>query len=461
MRTPATLAVLFLLGCQPPTPEEVATQTANDVDALVSGALETARSTNTWSSIDSTYSMGQPLGTVSSRPTVPQQATTGDSMRYLRYYAQKIFTQSNAEPGSNGTIYLVRGDIICSNPDRPGAALDPDCVRNVDAAQLRIRAGGNIDLALQVGPERLEPFILKLRGGKTIAYEVDLEKSQRAYLFLQTALGTARPEWTIEARGRYEMRLDRFGQSDYAVSLSVLDDIFFSITEKSGIRRTFSTERRSPLFSTRLDGARRTAVMTVDVGRTTYDGIGSDLFSYMLTGPLHAELSGLTSQLTFVDGAQQQSITGISLGQGTSLIQYAGQTVLSLDLNQTAGRRFDLVMRNTTSGTTAFDVNPSVQLAAGFTFSALPGYSHNEAFDNARYAMSWKPVDRGVSGEWSRATGGLPEQFKLLLGELSLESNRAVDVPRHFAQGSCVVPFKTSKYMPHPILDALETVACR
>lgn len=461
MRTYAPLAVLFLLACQPPTPQEVAAQTASDVDALLTGALDTARSTNTWSSIDSAYSIAQPAGTITTRPTVPQNASTGDTMRFLRYYSQRIFTEANVEPGSRGTIFIIRGSDICTSPDRP-TATDSDCIRRVDEAQLKVRVGGNIDLALQVGPERIEPFQLQLRGGKAIAYVVDLALSQKAYLFLSKAFGAAMPEWAFEARGRYEMRLDRNAVSDYSLSLSVLDDISFAVTDKNGVRRAFTTERRAPMWSVRLDGSRRVAIFGIDIGRTQWDGVGSDLFDQRLTGPLHAELAGYTLQTTFSDGATEQRATGVSLGQGTSFIQYAGQTVLTLDVNDQTGRRFDIAMRNTPQNTTQFEVTPSFDLSASFAFSALAPATSHDAFQNARYTASWKGSDRSVMAEWSRASGTFPQQLKLVSGGLQLTSSRPGDLPRQFLQGMCLGSKQSAPgSMPHPILDLFEATACR
>jgi len=456
----ASLAVLLLLGCQPPTPQEVAAQTAADVDALITGALDTARSTNSWSSLDSTYAINQPTGTVSTRPTVPPGASTGDTMRYLRWYSQRIFTEANAEPGSNGRIFIIRGTDICTSPDQP-TATDSDCIRRVDQAQLKVRVGGNIDLALQVGPERLEPVQLQLRGGKAIAYVVDLALSQRAYTFLATALGTAMPDFAFEARGRYEMRLDRLGQSDYQASVSVLDDIFFAVTAKNGVRRAFSTERgASPLLSVRLDGARRVAIVSIGAGKTTWDGVGSDFFDSYHTGPLHAELAGLTMTTTYTDGATEQRISNLSLGSGTSFIQYSGLNVLTLDVNEVTGRRFDLAMRNTLQNTTQFEVTPSLDVNAAFAFSSL-GPAYNEAFQNARYALSWKGDGKSVIAEWSRPSGNLGGQLRLMQGGLSLTSSRPADLPRQFLQGMCIGPKQSPGYMPHPILDLFEATACR
>ena len=129
----------------------------------------------------------------------------------------------------------------------------------------------------------------------------------------------------------------------------------------------------------------------LDVGKTQYDGVGSDLWNVSNTGPLHGELAGLTAQLDFTDGKPEQTLKGFSLGNGSSFIQYAGVTVLSYDLNAASGRKLDVTMRSTVSGATAFDLTPSLDLSIGFFFAGLPYESAtvDPAFSNARYDFSW------------------------------------------------------------------------
>lgn len=462
-RSAVVLALAALAtACQPPSPQEVAAQTEKDVDSLLTSAIATARTTNTWSSIDSTYTMGERVGTVRQRPTVPADTSSNDLMRWLRKYTSRIFTDANVvSSGGGATVFGVTGDIICFDPEYPQYPASAECVRQVNAAQLKLKVTAGIDITLQVGPQNIEPIIVRIRP-KSLSYEVDLAKSQQASAVLSQAFGQSWASWSMVSKGRYEMKLEKFDELDHQVSINVYEPIEVMVTDDRGIQRGYTTQARSPIASLRIEGQNRRATAVANFGLTTYRGVGTDWFGYSstATAPLEAKLAGFTAQAIWQDG-QAQQLNNVSFGDSSSTVTFAGQTILAVDMNAACGRKVEGKYSRTVSGTDSFTLTPSLSVTAQVSMAPLIAYGINieEPWRNTTYVGEFSALTDGVELQWLRPTNSFSGAFKLAKGSLSLSSNNPAYARRLFPEGVCLGGGDHGTNY-HPLMDLFAMVPC-
>ncbi len=473
-RLTAVVVTLAFLGCGVPSPKEVAAQTAADSRSLIREALETGQLTNTWSSIDEVTVNTGMASSAASRPHMPEATIYDASLDTLSKYSDRLFDDSNVvERPFGGLVFAVPGAIVCSSPDgtQPGS---PECIKNTNAMQLRIKVTGNLDFTVQVGPEHLEPVVLRVHGKDSLSVEVDLDAMQRSFVYVNGALGQASPTngQTLVSKGKVEIKLQRNGDHDFTLSYSNLAAISARYSDASGHVRTWNAEAKSPVASVRVEGLAKKLTALLDEGSLEVSGPSSDFgYTYYTSGsggsssqalpsvPMSFFLGGLSAQLNLQDG-KSPTLTRLGLGSKQSTITYDGKKLLAVDLNASMGHQFDVTGKTVGSGM-RLDFSPGVEAVVYTGFAALPSQANaNANFLDATYTGSFKASSGPASLQVTPSTGTTSSSTKILSGVLRLASSQAGQTPREFSADTCLKSGSGSS-AAHPVLDLFAPTPCQ
>lgn len=458
----AVVAVAVLSGCSAPTPEEVAERTATDIAELVRGAIATASGTNAWTSVDEFFVSTGLSRSAADRPKFPDASSADSTLDFVTKLTRRIFTQANVVSSAGGaTVFALTGAVLCSDGN---SAPSMDCVETVDKLGLKVKATGGLDLTLQVGPSSLEPLVLRVRGGKSLALELDLDVGQRTYEFVAQALGSRSSlgSTTIQSAGRVSFTLEKFAADDYQLSQAVSAPVAVTVTDQQGVSRRFNLESRSPAIALRLEGPARRGSLTVDWGKATWSGPYRDFnASSALPGGLDVSLAGLGAQLKFEDG-KGSSVAGLTLGNAQSFLSYAGRNFITVDLNDGLGRKVDVGWSKSARGL-SFVLTPGIDLKVytGFAVLKTPtSGSTDPAFDDTSWQGTFSAQSGNPTIEVIAPTQGSSGGVKLVNGAMTLKSNQPTDVPRTFNAGVCLGGGSGGSSPRNPVLDALSAVNC-
>ena len=468
-RVPALVA-LALVACVP-SPKELAAQASTDTKSLLREAMETGQLTNTWQSVDQLF-INTGATSSTSRPRMPEPNQSDSLMDLLAKYSDRIFADSNVvERPVGALIFGLSGDILCSDP-RGNSIASPDCVAQFDKLQLRLKATAGPDLTLQVGPEHLEPAVVKLRAKASISIEEDLAATERAALFVNQTLSTSSPlnGATFTAKGKVEFKLQRNGEHDFTVSYANLAPIEVKYTDTMGVQRSWSSEARNPVASLRIEGPARKATALIDQGRFEGKGLSTDYFysstavtsadggvTYVPATPLPMSwlFAGLSAELRVAEGANP-TLTRVGLGDQQSSVTVDGRRLFSIDLNSTMGRRFDVALKPVGTGMRA-DITPGVEATVYVGLGALPANTRPDPnFVDSTFTGSFKASSGPASMQFNPSTGSTGGSVQIVSGTLSLSSSQAGQIPREFSAGTCL----RSGSGTHPVLDLFASGTC-
>lgn len=459
----------LLAACGVPTPREIALQTSADSKSLVREALETGQQTNAWDSLDKLY------GSSSSRPKMPESTASDSALDVLSQYSDRIFADSNVVDKPFGAeVFALSGAILCTDP-QASYPPSPDCVQKVDSLQLRIKVSSGLDFTLQVGPNHLEPLVLKLRTRSSISVEVDLEAAEKAMLFVNTELGNSSPlnGATLTAKGRLELKLQRNGDHDFTLSQSNLAAIDFKLVDANGVVRSYVSDSKSPVYSLRIEGPARKATVVMDQPRTEAHALSTDYggssiaisnpdggitYQNVPAVPVAMKLSGLSAQLVVQDGKDPQ-LTHVGLGDDQSSITYDGHPLVTVDLNRSMGRHFDVAIKPSSTGL-RLDVTPGIELIVHTVFSVLPAvYKANAAYADTTFTASFKASSGPASVDFVNGTANSSSAVRISAGTLTLSSTQPGEAPRTFSAGTCLGGGSSSS-SSNPVLDTFSSVPC-
>jgi hypothetical protein len=320
------------------------------------------------------------------------------AVKLVRELRERVLIEANLESStSTSATYNLSADVLCSESDEPDAPLagtpdlDEDCVEQVTRLTPRLvltsPREGDIDVTLQLGSERHEPLTLALYHD-SLGVRLDLGEA----LAVARELGEDEELESIqELSGRLELRLVENAARDYSLELNVLEKLE-AVIDSDGDHLSASLGASSPAWNVRVDGNSQTLSAGVDLAAFRLVGplrALSSLFesddrdsapgllseeepeprSY--TGILDLFLAGLTGTVSYTADSDVLAIDQLGFGDGTSSLKHDGNTLLSLDLNPTSGRRVNLQMSSTALGTQVL-ITPSfdLRLALGFHYIA-------------------------------------------------------------------------------------------
>jgi hypothetical protein len=384
---------------------------------------------------------------------VEEGDTTVDMGAQIEALADQIFIEENHEGDG---IYRIRGEMFCE----VDGVVDADCAASIDDMELRIRAtaaGDGLDLGFRIGPDQDEPFVLELRSDR-LSLVADLADIRSAAEFLNQGDTAATLPKVMEGVIAFSLLVPAANEVELQVGVRQAVR-FESDSSGTGSGTRFETEARDPLYSARM-GA-QSLTMAVDVGRTRISGPWGEIQGDGLDlGVLDIDWQGLSYEIDLSAGASSMAVHNIGLGDGTSVIQLAGQTILSVDLNKDSGRRFDIELTLDEAGKPRLALQPGVDLQVSYDLQALAngGVAIDAPVLSSSYSFSVRGDAPAVQPVEADAITGFPGGLRVLSGEIAISAEGATEalvVPA----GQCLVE-TVPAIDAHPLLGALTAVDC-
>lgn len=367
-----------------------------------------------------------------------------------------IFTAENYEGDG---VYRVRGADFCpvDETDTP----DPECVDQIDRAELRIKveiAGDGLDFTLLVGPDRAAPIIVELRSNR-ITVVVDLDESAEAAAWIGSVTGEEieLPE-VMTGQTAFSLLVD--GPQQVSIEIAVREAVRIE-AEIEGGRFVYATEARDPLASISIDAALRELTALFDLGPTELSMPWQRLDAESLaTGTFTLDWKGLSFTATARDGDDVLRIDNIGFGDSTSRVKLDDHTLVAVDLNPSAGRRFALSVRPASTGLPLVTFAPELDLSLAFDMRPL--VEAGDVIDSWLVHETYRITFDGDEPTWQAiaedAVAGTPGALRIASGELNLASS-AADAPVAVSAGQCLLadPVDAGE---HPVLGAVAAGDC-
>lgn len=386
---------------------------------------------------------------------LPAEGDEEDIGADIEVMAALIFSDENHEGDG---IYRIRGAAFCEDLD---GGVDAECAAAIDDLELRIRAtkaGDGLDLGLRIGPDQAEPLVLELRTDRA-SVVVDLADAKDAIAFLSEGSEDS-VELPRVMEGTIALSLLVPAKDAAEIQVSVREALRFeaAIADSDEVM-AFSTEARDPLYSVRMD--KDSYGMSIDVGRTEVSGPwgdiqgdGNDL------GLLEIDWRGLSYEIDLSAGSDSLLVRNIGLGDGTSTVKLAGETLVAVDINADSGRRFDLELTSDSAGLPLLTVDPGLDLQVSYDLAPLAdgGVAVDAPLLKAGYSFTLSGERPSVQPVEADALGGFPGGMRVVEGELVISADGAdedVVVPA----GQCLVEV-TPEEDAHPLTGALAAVDC-
>lgn len=282
----------------------------------------------------------------------------------------RIFADANIEASTATSVtYLLQGDVVCDGGEQ---APDQDCIDQVDAAQIRLvvtsPASGDVDVAIQVGPQRHNPLSLEFHQ-TSLAAEVDLGALKGAVEHITNGEADGFPD-TFAGRIRGEIAAN--SANSVTATLSVLSAVSIS----GGDDVSLSIAASNPTLQVTADGGAQTLSAALDLGAMQLMGpMGSEEWDEELQDYVTVEsqifdlnVAGVSGSTTFSGATDTLSFTNLGLGSTPTTFKVDGQQVLSVLINN--GATFSASIAETAAGT-SIEVSPKFDLKAVMNFEAM------------------------------------------------------------------------------------------
>ena len=450
---------LLSLACAP-DPKVIAQQTATDVKSIVREAWVTAETTNAWPTLDSSLAaMGISAESRQSSARMPPVSSLDQGTDAVDKRIGRVFADSNiVEKGVGGIVFQVRGVDLCTDGN---GALDSSCADSIDKLHLHIRAAGNLDLTLLVGPEKAEAFTLEIRKDVSIAVTADLAKTIAAVTAIQSATAST-STFAFKATGKVEARLTKNGPGDFTLSTAVLSPLDYEMTGTDGVTRKASVGAKNPVMSVRVEQSARRATLKYGAGELRYSGLVRDLFSNEpSTRPMDAFLSGADATLVFEDGKSAR-LENVGFGSVTSTLKAGTDVLLAFDFNKDQGRVTAATWEPTSQGfklvfTPGLQLNAHVGLGVLENANFTVGPEHRNATYTASF-LAGAGKSPAVEFLYRNTKAQQTAFMRLLEGTLQLAVNDALVSPRSFSAPVCLG--SSSGTATNPYVESFAAVAC-
>lgn len=362
-----------------------------------------------------------------------------------------FFNDSNYEGDG---YYRLDAESLCLVDD----VVDSACVQEVDSAELALRAvlaGDGLDISLAVGPERAEPFTLRLRSN-LLGLVVDLDEGKKAITHLALITGE-------------EVELPDVMEGVFAFTMTVENEqrvvLDAAIEQAARIEArtpegpfSFSSAAKTPLLALTLDGARQEVQFALDIGRTQLSAPWSSIETESLvdSGVYALDFAGASYTTTLRADDQSIDITNIGLGDGTTTLKLDDHVLFAMDLNADAGRRFNMTVSPTADGNASFAIDPSYDLSLRYDGRPLAdaGDLIEDFLLDETYRVSF--TGSNPTFEVDAAAGG----FRVTSGTLTISSTAAAeDVV--VSAGQCLIENFVPANGAHAVLGLLDVSDCQ
>lgn len=389
---------------------------------------------------------------------------------------EEIFIEANLDAaGTNETqvTYRLGANVLCkveAGPTttvdssgntvtlEPAAApeLDPECVEKAEQANLRVRLSqpnpDDVDVTFIVGAEDYKPLTLQLYNDR-LGLKVDLAEGLKAF----EALGEDVEE-VDSLEGIVQLQLIKQAPLEYALQLSILEDLGLSFHDDDGSNFAYSLAKSEPTVELTLNGNTKTISATYNYGAiqllaplqslaSLFDDGATDAPTAndalaplpepapekVYTGMIELLVAGYTGTFSYTADSDTFSFSNVGLGKKTSTLKHEGNLLASVDLNPEDGRGFDMVIRSepeTESALVSIDPTLDLNIALNFEHIAdqvenLPGTLLN---DKLRVWFSGNEPSFAIDDE----------RLRMVTGSLHLSSEQSPESNVDVEEGQCL-----------------------
>ncbi len=408
--------------------------------------LETLSSlTNALDTISTVFNNGPTL--VRNVPGHDAYATkpAPDMEENLQLLLDILFSPQNLETAtSSSATFLLTSESICEVDDA-------ECISFLDPLEVRLEVtevDEGLNIALQVGPDRIQPMIVELRPAR-VSYEVDLGALKSAATFVDSTQNTAGTDSAMDAlpetlEGRVRLSLASTGPDAVEFVASILETVKI---EDSVDNVSITIAVADPLLKATADGTNETgsvqfAMEALDVD-VPWDWI-ADASAAPSESRFQATLGGIGFLLNLDQKTDTFELSNVGLGSTTTKLAKDGVPFFTADLNPSSGRAFDIDMQPTEAlDSIIFDITKEFDLTLVFGFDAIAGDFASETFESWMLNETFQVLLAGVDGsativpvpQSDTFTGGI----KVLKGSLTISSTAAT-APVVANANQCIVP---------------------
>lgn len=449
---------LFALGAC--TKDLTAEDVSQETVALTSGLTQqVSASINALNGIQAFSSLGKALDTTATvfngaqvvrsldgAGGPGQRVVDADVEAQITALVELLFAEENLESSTKTTATFLLGADLC-------VPVDSECRALVAALEVRLevtKIDDGLDIALQIGPDRIQPTLFELRPDR-LANEVDLGAIKAAWLFYNTTHTTLGLSGTLETppaafAGVIRNAINVSGATAFDYQLSVTTAVQIEDDSADG-RVSVQVAVANPLLKIAADGTNETATIQLALAAVDMDmpwDWFADGLSASATSRFTMHLAGMSFLLEYSEATDTFTLSDIGVGDDATTMAKDGVTFFKLDLNPDSGRKFDIDIQPAPDfSTVAFEVAKEFDLALTMGFGAVQADFEPDSFEAWMLDETFQVLltGDGVSAsvtpvpETQTFTGGL----QVTKGSLTIESSAAVSKVLA-AEGQCVVP---------------------
>ena len=400
--------------------------------------------------------------------TAPDSSELETEYEFLHdMMAEYVFTSDNIEESSSSEIvYLMRGEVICGEPDEMRPDAYDSCVEEVDELEIRLATTfeGNetVSIDILLGPDQIYVSTFTV-GPDVLSMSVVLDNLEDAVDFLTDVAGEEMVEFPERLEGEVEFGYYADGD-DHRVALSILDDLGIEVAgdfsldaEAAGEVLAFGMNpEQETLSGTIAFGA--FSAMGVDFGHGT-EAVVPETEENWLTEPSDPveyglEFDEMTATVTFDPAAEQLTFDDVGLGGSPLVITIDGEEVITVDLNSSMGGAFDGLLQ-LKGDDLEFSVNPGFELIFGAFFHRVA-----DSYDDYSDWMYDDVLSIVLDGADDPAVLITYDEFQVLRGQFSMQSE-TTDHGVTVSAGMCVEeePYAGGSADDHPFMY-LEEAQC-
>lgn len=369
------------------------------------------------------------------------------------FLLDRIFTEENVESEEGDAVtYLLEGDVVCDSYETSqGTMVDEECVEDVDALEIRLRAvkytSGSLEIDLMVGPDEVQPLSFGF-SATAVTTTAIFDNLQPAVDHLEEVVGDDMAEFPDQFSGTV-----RAGIYDEAagprIGVEVLDDVDISsdgeldlYVEAVGEVLSLGADTAGQHLEFGVDFGevgltardyRRTSVGAVPPEEQDEDDEWTDPeeSDEPETVEFGVDLEGLTSTVSFDPTDDRVEFEDVGIGGGPASLSVAGETVVELDLDAGVGGVFDAVVDAGPQGL-QLDVEPGVELQLALMFHRVAG-----DYDDVDDWMLDEVLTMALKGDSNPAVRLGEQGLEVLRGHLSMEADNGPSATAY--AGQCMI----------------------
>lgn len=314
-----------------------------------------------------------------------------------------------------GGIFKVPADLVCEqtsfDPETgtESFAIDPDCAKKLQDAQLRIRVekDDGLRFAVQVGANHDEPLRFTLRSDE-LAVTVNLDEATAAMIALAPLFGEQVPNAKLAGQISGSLKIVGAAHAklattiDRALSIELADN---GIDLDSDRAFRFASEAAEVLVG-ELEGKAEKSRFAFGLGETTVHAPADEFEPAM-----DFVLGGATVDARIENNTL--TLANLSLGTKTTRMSLGGQEAFAIDLNPNDGRKLNATVSvEPETGIQTVSVSPRFDLQIAMNHDVLG--DEPPVYDITRVQLE------GTLKSWP-----FGDQIEVVSGRLSLTTNPA------------------------------------